>query len=93
MGKGKKTPQREPILSAVARRLGHAAGRVAKVTQEVTGSLSSAADAVASSVSIPAAKPKSNSPRHRKGAAILAAKRKPAKQRAPRRPARRGKAS
>ena len=93
MKKGKKTPQREPILSAVARRLGHAAGRVAKVTQEMTGSLSSTADAVANSGSTSTSKQKSNTPRRRASAATVAAKRKPTKKRASRRAAGRGETS
>ena len=36
----------EPLLNAMARKLGHAAGTIAKVTQEFTGNLSSLPDAV-----------------------------------------------
>jgi hypothetical protein len=42
----KHSRKQEPLLNAVARRLGHAAGTIAKVTQEFTGNLSSLPDTV-----------------------------------------------
>jgi hypothetical protein len=85
--KKKKLPGPEPLLNVVARKLGRAAGAVAKVTHEVTGSLSSVTDAVATRVSKSAPKVKSNSSRagrgqaHRALAERSAPKRRPAKKR------------
>jgi len=43
----KKPPaKQEPLLNAVARKLGHAAGTFAKVTKEVTGNLSAIPETV-----------------------------------------------
>jgi hypothetical protein len=61
MQKKKNLPTQEPLLSAVARRLGRAAGTLAKITHRATGSLSSAAGATASRASKPAPKEKSDS--------------------------------
>jgi len=87
MVKKKKLAGQEPFLSAVARKLGRAAGTLAKVTHEVTGSLSSATDAVAARVSeaVPKQKSKSQtrgrSQTHRATSASGARKRKPASRR------------
>ena len=64
MQKKKNLPTQEPLLSAVARRLGRAAGTLAKITHGATGSLSSATGATASRVSKPAPKQKSDSSTH-----------------------------
>ena len=85
MGKKQKLPGQEPLLSAVARKLGRAAGTLAKVTHEVTGSLSSVTDAVAARAGKAAPKKKATSQTrgrsqtHRAVAASGARKRKPAK--------------
>jgi len=47
----KKRPvKREPLLAAVARKLGHAAGTLSKVTQELTESLSTLPETVTKKV-------------------------------------------
>ncbi len=96
MAKTKKLPGQEPLLSTVARRLGRAAGTFAKVTHEVTGSLSSVTDAMAARVgeAVPKQKSKSQTQRrartHRAVAASRAPKRKPASKRASRTKSKRG---
>jgi hypothetical protein len=93
MGKTKKLPGREPLLSAVARKLGRAAGTLAKVTHDVTGSLSSVTDAMEARVSETAPKQKSKSQTQRRTrtrravAATRDPKRKPTKRRVSRKPA------
>jgi hypothetical protein len=94
MVKKKKSRGQEPFLSAVARKLGRAAGTLAKVTHDVTGSLSSVTDAVAARVSEQAPKQKSKSQTQRRARthrAVAATrdpkKRKPAKTRVSRKTA------
>jgi hypothetical protein len=88
MGKTRKLPGQEPLLSTVARKLGRAAGTLAKVTHDVTGSLSSVTSAVAAGVSEAAPKQKSKSQTrgrsqiHRAVSASGTRKRKPASRRA-----------
>jgi hypothetical protein len=90
MQKKKNLPTQEHLLSAVARRLGRAAGTLAKITHGATGTLSSATGATASRVSKPTPKDKSDSSTHgrdqtpRTLAVRKTAKRKPVKKRASR---------
>jgi hypothetical protein len=46
----KKRAVKQPILNAVARKLGHAAGQLTKVTQELTNSLAALPESVTTKV-------------------------------------------
>src|SRR5258708_2880093 len=94
MAKTKKLPGQEPLLSAVARKLGRAAGTLAKVTHEVTGSLSSVTDAARVGEATPkqgsTSRTRGRNPTLRAVAASGARKRKPASKRASRTKSKRG---